>query len=59
MGFSSDLRLYMRLFPALKLVTTTIPLTFFDLFTDIFTVKLYAESAAAAVQTTAAILGIH
>ena len=57
MGFPADFRSIVGLFPALKILTTTIPLTFFDFFTDIYTVALYAASPAAVVKTAAVILG--
>ena len=57
MGSAGDLRRFVRLFPAVKIATTTIPLTFFDFFTDVYAVAIYAVSPAGAVRAAAVILG--
>ena len=43
--------------PVVKIITTTIPLTFFDFFTDAYAVYVYAASPALVVRFIAAILG--
>ena len=52
-----DLRRFILFFPALKLATTTIPLTFFDFATDVYSISIYANSPAKVVRVAAAILG--
>ena len=47
----------LRLFPVVKIITTTIPLTFFDFFTDAFAVSVYAKSPSWAVKAIAILLG--
>ena len=45
------------LLPVFKIVTATIPLTFFDFFTDVYAVSVYAASPAWVVKAIAVILG--
>ena len=57
MSFLGDVLKMIGLFPVLKIATTTIPLTFFDFFTDIYAISGYAASPAWVVRATAVILG--
>ena len=52
-----DIRRFVSFFPAVKIATTTIPLTFFDFFTDVYSIVIYAGSPAAVVRAAAALLG--
>ena len=52
-----DIRRFVSFFPAVKIATTTIPLTFFDFFTDVYSITIYAASPAAVVRAAAALLG--
>ena len=45
------------MFPAVKIVATTIPLTFFDFVTDIYSISIYASSPARMVRVAAGLLG--
>ena len=51
------IRQILGLVPVFKIMTTTIPLTFFDFFTDAYAVSVYAESPAWVVKAIAIMLG--
>ena len=51
------IRHVMSYLPVVKILTTTIPMTFFDFSTDVVAVYGYAQSPALPVRITAWILG--
>ena len=58
MASFAELRTVLHLFPAVKIATTTIPLSFFDFFTVVYAVSVYAASTVWALKVAATLLGM-